>query len=431
MLTIKSIDKGSIAEELGLKPGDAITAFNGEEALDILDYSYYDASDKFVMTVKRGGVTEDYEIEKDDWEEIGINFTENCYLNTPKSCLNKCVFCFVDQLPKGLRKTLYIKDDDYRLSFVTGNYVTLTNVGEKEINRVIEKKFSPLYISVHATDDRIRRYLLGKPDAAELMPILRRFATAGIVMHTQVVMCPEINDGEVLMKTVRDLAELYPQVKSLAVVPVGLTGHRNGLSCVEPVDEECAARTIRDCDWFNEEFRKTHGENFVFCSDEMYVKSGIEVPEEEYYGDFEQIENGVGLLTEFKRDCKEGLEGASRARKGTFVLLTGVSAFDYVNREVGRIKNLYPDLDVTVTAVENEFFGKTVTVTGLLTGGDLLKAIKKTPKNATVILPRVMLKEFENVFLDGMTVDELRKAGKRNIEIVDTGGIPLVEALTR
>lgn len=430
MLTVKSVDKGSIAEEIGLRAGDVIVAFDGKEALDILDYSYYDNADRFVMTVKRGETVEDYEIEKDEWEELGVDFTDNCYL-TPKACLNKCVFCFVDQLPKGLRRTLYVKDDDYRLSFATGNYVTLTNIGEKEISRITDRKFSPLYISVHATDEAVRKYLLGRPQAPDLMPVLKRFAAAGIVMHTQVVMCPGINDGEVLMKTVRELADLYPQVKSLAVVPVGLTGHRNGLAEVKPVDEETARRTIESCDAFNKTFREKRGENFVFCSDEMYVKADIEVPDEEYYGDFEQIENGVGLLTELKRDCGEALEGSSRARKGTFAILTGVSAFDYISREVGKIKSLYPDLDATVIAVKNEFFGESVTVTGLLTGGDLLKTIKKLPRNATVLLPRVMLREFENVFLDGMTVDELRKAGKRNIEIVETGGIPLVEALTR
>lgn len=430
MLTVKSVDGGSIAEEIGIQAGDQILSFDGKEALDILDYSYYEGAGEFTMSVKRGDMVTDYEIVKDEWDEIGIEFTDDCYLS-PKACRNKCIFCFVDQLPRGMRKTLYIKDDDYRLSFATGNYVTLTNIGEKEISRILDRRFSPLYISVHATDDKLRRYMLGNPNAPDIMPVLKRFAEGGIVMHAQVVMCGGINDGEVLLKTIKDLAELYPQVKSLAVVPVGLTGHRSGLCGLDPVDADCAERAIRLCDEFNDGFKAKNGENFVFCSDEMYVKAGIEVPDEEYYGDFEQIENGVGLLTELKRDCSEAMEGTSRARKGTFVLMTGVSAYDYLSREVEKIKKSYPDLDATVIAVENEFFGKSVTVTGLLTGGDLLKAIKKTPKNATVILPRVMLKEFENVFLDGMTVDELRKASKRNIEIVETGGIPLVEALTR
>jgi len=429
MLIIKNLDPDGIGAEIGLLKGDKIVAFDGKKVEDILDYSYYDSLERFVMSVERDGKIEDYEIIKDEWEMLGLDFEDECYLS-PRWCRNKCVFCFVDQLPEGMRKTLYVKDDDYRLSFATGNYVTLTNVSDSEIERIIEKRFSPIYISVHATDEALRRYLLGNKNASDIMPMLKRLADGGIVMHTQVVMCKGLNDGKHLEKTVKDLAALYPQVKSLAVVPVGLTEHRGGLSDVQPIDGQCAAETIDFTEGFNREFYKKHGENFVYCSDEMYVIAERTVPDDEYYGNYEQIENGVGLIREFTRDVKSALKLALSAKKEKFAVITGISAYEYLFEAVENVKRTFPKADITVYPVRNTFFGESVTVAGLLTGVDLLRAINTLEEGVTVLLPRVMLKEFEEVFLDGMTVDELREKTGRNIVIVEAGGFPFVEAVT-
>ncbi|MBO5867113.1 MAG: DUF512 domain-containing protein, partial [Clostridia bacterium] len=297
MLKILQLDKNSIAKKLGLRKDDVIVAFDGEKAKDMLDVAYFDSQSHFTLTVVRNGKEITFEVNKDAYLPMGWDFYDESYIE-PRWCANKCVFCFVDQLPKGQRPTLYVKDDDWRLSFVSGNYVTLTNISDADIQRIIDKKFSPLYISVHATDDNVRKMLLGNPKARPIMPLLKTFAENGITMHTQVVMCPELNDGKVLEQTLNDLYSLYPAVKNLSIVPVGLTKHRYCLHKIQQVSQQVAQDTIALVEHFDKKCFDANGEHFAYCSDEMYLYAKQDVPGYDYYGDFDQLENGVGLIAD-------------------------------------------------------------------------------------------------------------------------------------
>lgn len=426
-LKIVEIDKGSVGEDLNLKPNDIIIGFNGKEVEDMLDYSYYDCMENFVINIRRGDSFIDFEVEKEEWEQLGLTFSDECYL-TPKNCKNKCIFCFVDQLPPNMRETLYVKDDDYRLSFVSGNYVTLTNVNEHDIERIINMKFSPLYVSVHATDEEVRLKMLGIKRAIPIMSLLKRLTEAGIMINTQIVVCPTINDGEVLDKSLNELFELYPLVRSVAIVPVGLTGHRKKLTELRQNTKEEARTLIRKVDEFNN--RINIEDKFAMCSDEVYVIAGMREPPYEYYGDFEQIENGVGLLAKFRREFEEAIKYAVRLKKGSFSILTGVSAYWFMCEIVEMLKTKFPTADIEVIEIVNKYFGESVTVTGLITGKDIIEELKNRDLKECVLIPRVMLKEFENVFLDGNDVGSVQKALNRKIIVTDVDGYALAEVLT-
>ena len=421
MLKLSQLDKKSLAYKSGLRQDDEIVAFDGEPALDMLDVAYYDSQEKFTVTVSRNGELKNIGIAKEDWQSMDWDFCEQCYIQ-PRWCANKCIFCFVDQLPKGQRKTLYVKDDDWRLSFATGNYVTLTNVSEREIQRILDKKFSPLYISVHATDDEVRRYLLGNANAQPIMPLLKRLTDGGIVLHTQVVMVPGVNDGKVLEQTVNDLYTLYPMVETLAIVPVGLTGHRQGLPELLKVDKEVADKTIDFVTDFAEKVYSRHGRHFVFCSDEMYVYAQRELPDYEYYDDFEQIENGVGLIADLLYQFNLALEDSVKAKAKSFTIVTGVSAGPYISQLIDLAKSKFKGVKVNVLTVVNKFFGSSVTVAGLLTGGDISEAVRSFKEcNEVLLLPSVMLRETEDVFLDGMTLDRLKQETGKEIQMITDG----------
>lgn len=420
MLKISGIDKKSIAKRIGLKVDDEIVAFNGETALDMLDVAYFDSQSDFTVTVLRGRRNLTFEVQKDCGEAMGWDFYDQCYIE-PRWCANKCVFCFVDQLPKGQRKTLYVKDDDWRLSFVSGNYVTLTNISDAELKRILDKKFSPLYISVHATDDELRRKLLGNPKARPILPLLKLFADNGISMCTQVVMCPELNDGKQLEKTVSDLFGLYPAVKNVAIVPVGLTKHRSELCKLSLVDENCARRTIDFVEGFDKKCFEKTGKHFAYCSDEMYLYAHRDVPQYSYYGDFEQLENGVGLIADFRYQFDLAFADAYAAKKGSFSVVTGVSATPLMQETLNKAKEKFPALNANVITVVNKFFGETVTVAGLVVGQDIVSTLAgRTDVGDTLLLPRVMLREIEDVFLDGMTLQQLKDiTGKKIIVTAD------------
>ena len=428
MLKISRLDKNSIASGLGLKKDDVIVSFNGELAQDMLDVTYFDSQAQFSLTVERKGKQISFEVTKDANEAMGWDFYDESYIE-PRWCANKCVFCFVDQLPKGQRKTLYVKDDDWRLSFVSGNFVTLTNVTDQEIARIKDKKFSPLYVSVHTTDDDVRRKLLGNAKARPIMPLLAELASCGITLYTQVVMCPGYNDGQILRKTMEDLFSLYPAVQNLAVVPVGLTKHRCGLNDLQPVSEKCASATIDMVESYDAMcFAKT-GQHFVYCSDEMYVIGKREIPNYEYYGEFEQIENGVGLVADMRYQFDLALRDAVSAQKGSFTVVTGVAATPFVQEVLDKAKRLFPELKINVITVVNKFFGETVTVAGLVVGQDIVSALKgRADVGDTLLLPRVMLKETEDVFLDGMTLDELKKTVGKKI-VITADGYELCQAI--
>lgn len=421
MLKILQLDKNSIAKKLGLRKDDVIVAFDGEKAKDMLDVAYFDSQSHFTLTVVRNGKEITFEVNKDAYLPMGWDFYDESYIE-PRWCANKCVFCFVDQLPKGQRPTLYVKDDDWRLSFVSGNYVTLTNISDADIQRIIDKKFSPLYISVHATDDDVRKMLLGNPKARPIMPLLKTFAENGITMHTQVVMCPELNDGKVLEQTLNDLYSLYPAVKNLSIVPVGLTKHRDCLHKIQQVSQQVAQDTIALVERFDKKCLDANGEHFAYCSDEMYLYAKQDVPGYDYYGDFDQLENGVGLIADTRYQFDLALADSTNAQKGSFTIVTGVSATPIMQELIAKAKAKHPELNANVVTVVNKFFGESVTVAGLVVGQDIVDTLNSaTNVGTTLLLPRVMLREIEDVFLDGMTLNQLKKITNKNIQVVSDG----------
>ena len=421
MIKISNLERNSIAKRLGLRKNDEIVAFNDEPCKDMLDVAYFDSQSQFTVTVKRGKQLLTFEVKKDEKRDMGWNFYDESYIE-PRWCANKCIFCFVDQLPKGQRKTLYVKDDDWRLSFVSGNFVTLTNLTDNELARIKDKKFSPLYVSVHATDDEVRRKLLGNAKARPIVPLLKELAASGITMYTQVVMCPDYNDGEVLAKTMSDLFALYPAVQNLAVVPVGLTKYRCGLQALQQVDKAVASQTIDMVEAFDAQCVKSTGSHFVYCSDEMYVLAEREIPPYEYYGDFEQLENGVGLVADMRYQFDLALRDAVAAKKQSFTVVTGVAATPFVQQVIDKAKHLFPELKANVVTVINKFFGESVTVAGLVVGRDIVDTLRgRNDLGEVLLLPRVMLRETEDVFLDGMTLDELKRIVGKKVVITSDG----------
>ena len=421
MIKICNVENNSIAKRVGLKVNDEIVAFNDEPCLDMLDVAYFDSQSAFTLTVRRGDKTLTFSVEKDANFSMGWDFYDECYVE-PRWCANKCVFCFVDQLPKGQRKTLYVKDDDWRLSFVSGNFVTLTNLTDGELQRIKDKKFSPLYVSVHATDDAIRKKLLGNAKARPIMPLLSELAASGITIYTQVVMCPDYNDGKVLRQTMEDLFSLYPAVQNLAVVPVGLTKHRDGLCPLRQVSKDVANAAIDIVEAFDAKCFRQTGAHFAYCSDEMYVIAEREIPPYDYYGDFEQIENGVGLVADMRYQFDLALRDAVAAKKHSYTVVTGVAATPFVQQQIDKAKALFPELKANVVTVVNKFFGETVTVAGLVVGRDIVDTLRgRNDIGDVLLLPRVMLRETEDVFLDGMTLDELKRAVGKKIVITSDG----------
>lgn len=415
MAKIVGVDKGSIAEQLGIKIGDELIAFNDILIEDVLDYCYYDSVDEFVMTIKSGDELIDFEIEKNDYEQLGLELDESMDLN-PLRCKNKCAFCFVDQLPEGMRETLYIKDDDYRLSFVSGNYITLSNVCDHEIERIVRLNLSPLYVSVHATNPEIKTRLVANPAAGNTYEKIKYLAANGIKINAQIVMCPDENDGKVLEQTLCDLAELMPMVMTCAVVPVGLTKHRDGLYKLKEVDKAKAIESIGIVDAINGKYGQ-----FAWCTDEFYIKAESLLPLYEQYGDFDQIENGVGLIRMFESDLSEGLDNEEVSHdKKSISLVTGVSFAPYLVSYIDLLTGKFKGLDINVKAVINDFFGESINVAGLITAGDIIKQYKGKLKQ-NVILPATMLREFTTTFLDGMSIEELESELSVKVHVAQNG----------
>ena len=430
MLKVSKVDKNGIGYNFGIASGDELVAIDGMPIADILDFEYFDGQSNFVLTISRNGETFDLPITKDDYVSLGITFTEECYL-LPRGCANKCIFCFVDQLPKNQRKTLYVKDDDWRLSFASGTYVTLTNLKEGEKERIAQRKYSPIYVSVHATDDQVRRFMLGNQKAQPLMPLLKYFADNGIVMHTQIVVCAGVNDGQVLKQTLMDLYSLYPYVKSVAVVPVGLTCHRQNLYPIIPITQSQAQSILDICEDFNAQVFDKVNENFIYCSDEMYLRAKCDLPTADFYGDYDQIENGVGLITKFEDEFNSALSLAKRPKLGSYTLLTGESAFPFINDLCSKLNERFARIKLQVKKMTNNFVGNTVTVAGLLTGQDMVKQLKGQKLFKTVLIPKVMMKETQDVFLDGMTLKQFSKAIGRKVIVVDCDGFSFIKAICK
>jgi len=433
---ITQIDRGSIAQELGIKPGDLLTAMNGEIVRDLIDYQALSAQSKMSLTIERGGETIDFSFEKDEYEPLGLNFAENL-MSGVRCCANRCVFCFEDQNPPGVRPTLSSRDDDWRLSLMTGSFVTLTNVPDMELERIIRRHASPLYISVHATDPDLRAKLMGNEKAGRIMEQLKRLADGGIRFHAQAVVCPGLNDGEQLEKTIHDIAALSPAALSLAIVPVGITCHREGRFPLRLFTREEARRTIEICHRWRAICRQHFGTAFVHPADELYLIAGMELPEDGEYEGYEQIENGVGMLrlmeTEYAAaydDAKEYDElPKERADKARVCIATGMAAADFMRSMLE--KRPVPGVSVRVQAVENRFFGHTVNVAGLLTGRDLLDeetGIANAPEEE-IWITECMLREGEEIMLDDMTVEQLSERLGKRIRIIRRGGENIFDAL--
>lgn len=419
------MDAGSIAEEAGIAPGDRLVAINGRPVRDILEYRFLCAEEELSLVVEKpDGDTLVVEVTKDYDEPCGLEFGEAIF-DGVRRCRNRCVFCFVDQLPRRVRRTLRVKDDDFRLSFLTGSYITLTNLTEDDYDRVATMRLSPLYVSVHSTDPVTRGRLLGRRGPCDVMDGLARLVAAGIVVHTQVVLCPGINDGDELERTVRDISSLYPGVKSCAVVPVGLTRHRRGLFPLAPVSQEAAARVVASVEKWQEDFLERFSSRFVFASDEFYVLAGKTVPSREAYEGFPQIENGVGLLRDFVDELDEMRRAANLPRctkiPVRLVAITGEAAYPVID-EACRFLESVKGLSCRALLVKNRFFGPRISVAGLLTGQDIARtfaaAIGRGGCDA-IVIPSVSLKADAPRFLDDMTVSELERVCGVPVDVVD------------
>lgn len=409
--------------------GDTLRTINGKEIHDVLDYQYdsYDAR-LVVELTDESGKRKRVTVKKEEGQDLGLTF-ETYLMDKAHACANRCVFCFVDQLPAGLRETLYFKDDDARLSFLTGNYITLTNLTPREIERIIKLRVSPINVSVHATDPVLRSMLLGSKRGGEGLDIIRRFAEAGIVMNCQIVVCPGLNDSEALERSMRDLAELYPQVNSVSIVPVGLTKHRDGLYPLKPFDDVLAGKTVDQVDTFGRACLESRGSRMMFCADELYIKAGRELPDDEYYEDYPQLENGVGmmrlLITEFQNALKETTFKSGEE----FSVATGISAAKFLENLLCTAQAFCDKINGNIYAIRNDFFGETVDVAGLVTGGDLIRQLRGRPLGKRLLIPANMLRHGEDVFLDDVTVRDVSEQLGVQVRVVSQSGEDLARAM--
>ncbi len=427
---ITCVDENSIAKAKGILPGDELVSVNGERVLDYIDYAYFMGEKNLLLCIRgQNGREREIPIRKEDWEDIGLSFAEP-QVGSPAHCRNKCVFCFVDQLPPGMRDTLRIKDDDWRHSFLMGNYVTLTNLGEEDISRIIRRKVSPLYISVHATDAELRKKLLGNPFAPPVMPMLKTLVSSGAALHAQIVVCAGLNDGEPLRQTIADLFGLHPGVASVAVVPVGLTRHREKLPNLKPITKENAQSILGMVHALQKEYLKQSGTRFVFAADELYIRAEQPLPEYDCYEDFAQIENGVGLVALFEDGVQEALRDFGRGKYTDITAVTGVDFAPFMKEIAKKLKSAY-NMHVQVCAVRNGFFGETVTVAGLLTGRDVLEQLAGLSLGEKLFLPGSMFREFTDVTLDGMTAGEISRALRVPVEIAPADGYEWIAAVAK
>ena len=409
-------------------PGDELLNVGGKPVLDVLDYEFYTYDPDITLALRRGEKTLVLRIRKRAGESLGLGF-ETYLMDRERSCSNRCVFCFIDQNPRGMRPSIYYKDDDARLSFLTGNYITLTNIGEREIDRIIGLRVSPINISVHTTDPALRCDMLRNLEAGDVLDKMRRLAAGGITMNCQIVCCPGYNDGEALIRTLRDLGALYPSVESVSVVPVGLTAHRERLMELKAVDADKAREIIGIVDAFGDGFSKKRDLRFAYCSDELYLKAGREIPRDEYYEDFPQLENGVGMLRLFETEFMDAMENGGRPRAPMpFSIVTGVSAAPFI-KDLLRAAGICDNIENAVYAVKNEFFGESIDVAGLVTGGDIARQLRGRPLFGRLLIPRTMLRRGGEEFLDDMTVGELERTMNVRVIPVEMRGDALFDEL--
>lgn len=430
--TVKAIVPGSIAEEIGIEPGDKLLSIDGHEIEDIFDYQYYvEAEELLLLIEKPDGEQWELEIEKEEDETLGIEFGEGL-MDEYRSCRNKCIFCFIDQMPQGMRDTLYFKDDDSRLSFLQGNYVTLTNMSDHDIQRIIKYRLEPINISFQTTNPELRCRMLHNRFAGDALKKVDELYRGGIEMNGQIVLCKGINDGEELERSIRDLTGYLPLLKSVSVVPVGLSQYREGLYPLEPFTKEDAREVLSVIHKWQEKLYREYGLHFIHAGDEWYLLAEEELPEEERYDGYLQLENGVGMLRLLFNEFSEGyeaLEGDDRT--GEIALATGKLAFPCLREMAYQMEKKFPGLKIHVYEIRNDFFGERITVSGLITGQDLVNQLKGRNLGGRLLIPCNMLKADEDIFLDDYTVKEVSDALQVPVDIVKSSGQDLIDAFLK
>ena len=426
---ISQVKEGSIAWELELEPGDELISINGETIEDVFDYHYL-VNDEYIelLVRKSNGEEWELEIEKEFEEDLGIEF-ENSLMDEYRSCRNKCVFCFIDQMPPGMRETLYFKDDDSRLSFLQGNYVTLTNMSDHDIDRIIHYHLAPINISFQTTNPKLRCKMLNNRFAGDIFPKVQRLFEAGIEMNGQIVLCKGLNDKAELERSICDLTQYLPHLRSVSVVPVGLSKYRDGLYPLEPFTKDEAAQVIDTIESWQKKIFPEFGIHFIHASDEWYLLAGRELPEEERYDGYLQLENGVGMLRLLDTEVTEALEETvSDNRKRKISFATGRLAYPYICKYADKVKEKFPHIEIQGYEIRNDFFGERITVSGLLTGQDIIKQLANEDLGECLLLPCNLLRSGEDVFLDDTTVGEIETALKVPVQIVDEAGADFVAA---
>jgi len=430
-VVIEKVCPDSYGEKAGLLPGDELLKINGNEIFDVLDYRFYIQSRKLKLEILRNGETVVTNIRKsDEFADIGLEF-KTYLMDKQHSCKNKCVFCFVDQMPKGMRETLYFKDDDSRMSFLFGNYITLTGLCEREVQRIIDMHISPINISVHTMNRSLRVEMMKNRFAGESLKILDRFSENNIDMNTQLVLCPGLNDGDELRFSLEELSKLSPAVKSIAAVPVGLTKYREGLYPLRTYTKEEAEDVINIIDEFNSHFSFYNGgKTLAYASDEFYLIAERELPDAEYYGEFSQLDNGVGMCALLKDEFLTALEEAEkRAVNRNVTVATGYAAHKLLSNLCKKAEEKFPDLKINVIKIKNDFFGDTVTVAGLITGADFKAQLKDLDLGDELLIPRVSLRNEGDKFLDDITIEELSEELKVKVTPVENDGAVFLDII--
>ena len=426
---VKSVVRHSYADRAGVAAGDTLISINGNDIVDVLDYRFYQLEPSLELKLRDAlGEVRTVRVRKPEYEELGLDF-DTYLMDKEKSCRNKCVFCFIDQLPKGLRESLYFKDDDSRLSFLFGNYVTLTNLSEHEISRIIKMHISPINVSVHTTNPELRVRMMGNRFAGDSLRILKRLADSSIVINTQIVCCPGYNDGDELRRSLRDLYDL--DVNLIAVVPVGLTKYREGLAELTPFTPEKARETVDIIEEFGDMCLQSKGSRIAYAADELYIKAGYDIPDASFYGDFEAIENGVGLIAMLKEDLLDELEwrDADDSVSRGVSIACGTSAAPYLRELMDRVEEKFKNVRVTVYPIVNDFFGEHINVSGLITGSDLIKQLKGKPLGSALLISSAMLRFENDLFLDDVHIDDVMRELNINVLPINNDGKMLLDAI--
>ena len=433
MVKITDLVLGSRAYNVGVRAGDVLISINGNEINDVLDYRFYLTESRVELRLSREGEEYTVFIKKGEYDDIGLDF-ETPLMDEKHSCKNKCIFCFIDQNPEGLRESLYFKDDDSRLSFIHGNYVTLTNMTQQDVDRIIKMRMSPINISVHTTNPELRVKMMKNKRSGEVLKYLDDFAKAGLSMCGQIVLCRGVNDGEELMRSMRDLADLYPAMSSVAIVPAGLTKFRDKLYPLTDFTKNEAGEIIDMINSFGDEHKEKHGTRLFYAADEFYLKAEREIPDADYYEEYPQIENGVGMIRSFSDEFGFALLNAEDIsevlrKKRSVSLVTGVASYPMIKEQVDRLTALCPNLNVNIYEIVNNFFGRSITVSGLLTGRDICEQLEGKPLGEELLIPQNCLRHGENVLLCGMTVGEMSEKLGVPVRASGNDGYELAEAI--